>query len=485
MLAKLSTHKATAILVLCCLSGFFYQVVLDPSSLLFPDSEALLKAGANFGPLTIGQKQYWRLASAIFLHWGLLHITLNLLVLVSFGPLVEDSLGKWRYIFVFLFSALAGNLLSIYANPLNTSIGASGGIIGIIAALMVVSWLKRAGHSSRLTRPQLVFLAASLVYSFILGLTSTITDNACHLGGFLAGALAGLILTGKSSGRARLIASVPARMLALMAIVPVLFALVAARTDGDKTVKAYVEQQEGIKLLKEKKYLHGLDHLNAALALSPENPSVRQDRARALIELDQADDALKDLALVIAKRPKDYIPLMTRAGAYHKLKQDNLALEDLNKAIELAPREAILYNNRAWFKLAQQDNSALSDCNKAMELRRDLATIYDTRGLAYYLQGNYTLADRDLTLAIKKDGKDGAYYYHRALVKLALHDPQAQKDIDLAQTLTYKPEAWEPKLSDLTASESKESNSARSSDADTEKKKNSDSPTSVDASTAK
>lgn len=443
---QLSSHKATAFLALACLLAFIYQIALNPASALVPNPEALLAAGANFGPTTIGEAQYWRLLSGVFLHCGLIHIGLNMAVLISFGPKIEDLLGKWRYVFIFFYSAVIGNLLSILVNPLNTSVGASGGLMGLIAALMTASWFKRGDNSSRLTRPQLIFLAASLAYSFVLGLTSEVIDNACHLGGFLAGALAGLILTNRASGRIKLIDSPPARTIALLALVPVLFTFTAANTESNIKVKAYLEQQQGIKLLKEKKYLHGLDHLNAALALTPENPSMLQDRARALIELGQIDHALKDLENVIAQKSEDYVPLMTRASAYHKLGKEDLAVADMSAAIKLKPTDAMLYNNRAWFELAQgKIDEALCDCDKALSLKKDIATIYDTRGMAYFLKGDNVSAGKDFNTALEQNSKDGAYYYHRALVRQAQKDAGADEDLKHYRELEYRPEAWEPR----------------------------------------
>lgn len=446
---RLRSHKATLFIITACLFGFFFQLALNPSGLIAPPAEKLLASGANFAPLTIGEHQTFRLLSAIFLHCGIIHLILNLLVLVSFGPTIEEMLGRWRFIFIFFYSALMGNLLSILVNPLNTSVGASGGIMGLIAALMITSWLKR-GSSNRLNRPQLLFLGCSLIYSFILGLTSPIVDNACHLGGFLAGALSGLILTNKASGRVKIFDLTPFRTVPLLALVPVLYSLSASATEGNIKVKAYVEQQEGIKLLKEKKYLHGLEHLNNALSLTPENPSILQDRARALIELDQIKPALKDLETVIAQRPKDYIPLMARASANHKLGKDELAVADATEAIRLKPEDAMLYNNRAWFLLASgKMDAALDDCNHALKLNKSLATIYDTRGMAYLLKKDTDSAAKDFDQALKLDEHDGAYYYHRGLTRLAMGDGAGAQDMEKGRELKYKPEAWEPAGKDL------------------------------------
>ena len=86
--------------------------------------------------------EWWRLFTAAFLHGGLLHIGFNMLVLWLVGRPLESVLGHTRFVILYLLSALGGSVASYTFSPLNTvSVGASGAIFGLMAALLV------AGHS--------------------------------------------------------------------------------------------------------------------------------------------------------------------------------------------------------------------------------------------------------------------------------------------------------------------------------------------------
>ncbi|CAN5329728.1 hypothetical protein BH11CYA1_BH11CYA1_47630 [soil metagenome] len=464
------SKSATYCLAALCLAGYIAEIGMGVNW-LNPDSSSLINAGANFGPTTIGRSEYWRLLASIFLHAGIFHIALNLYALIGFGPMAETALGRWRFIFIFILSGVVGGLSSILVNPTTTSIGCSGANLGIIGALMLSSWLKRAEVSARLGRPQLILLAIFLLYSLGLGLSSTYIDNGAHLGGFVIGTLASLLLTAPHTiSKAYFFSSAPARALALVAVVPVLVAVDQKRIDNNNDVKCCIEHMDAIALLKEKKYFHGIEKLDDAHSYKPDDASVLADRARALVEIGRFDKALSDINKVIEQHPKDRLALMNKASIYHKMQQDDLAVGEMDKAIALEPKatgfmaglntvknmfsassnqeESTFYNNRAWFKLASgKIDSALDDCNQSIEKNRSSSTAFDTRSMAYYLQGKYQLADQDLASAIKRNSKDGAFYYHRTLTLIALGKvDDAKAALARYHELDYKPEAWEPKV---------------------------------------
>jgi len=413
---------------------------------LKPDGDQLINWGASFGPETIDKAEYWRLFTAIFVHAGIIHLALNLYALMGFGPMAETALGRWRFLFIFILSGIVGALSSILANPTNTSVGCSGANLGIIGAFMVSSWLKRANISVRLTRPQLVLLSVFLLYSAVLGLTSTFVDNAAHLSGFATGLLAGVFLTGKKSSRANLFNSDPAKALALTMVVPVLIACDTQRLANNTDVKSYLDHRAANVLLKQKKFLHGIELLDSALAYRPNDPSILKDRARALIEIEQYDKALEDINRVIATGGKDILPYITRARIHHLLKQEGKAVADMDEAIGKTPGDALLFNNRAWYKMAQGSyQSALVDADHSIKLK-PLDTTYDTRGMVYYFLGQYQLAGADLKEAINHNDKDGGYHYHYALILFALNKAvEGHAELKRYSELDYKPEAWEPK----------------------------------------
>ncbi len=80
--------------------------------------------------------EYWRFASAIFLHADIVHLLYNLFALLFFGIILERKIGSNRFLIVFLISGIAANIISV--NFYSSSLGASGAIYGIIGCLAIL-----------------------------------------------------------------------------------------------------------------------------------------------------------------------------------------------------------------------------------------------------------------------------------------------------------------------------------------------------------
>jgi rhomboid protease GluP len=150
--------------------------------------------GANFGPAT-QDGQWWRLFTAMFLHFGIVHLALNMWALWDVGRLVERLYGRARFTAIYLVSGVAGNLLSLVMQGNHAiSGGASGAIFSLFGALLVFLWRER----QQIDRDEFrwMFGAASVFTLLILGMGRFIPgiDNAAHFGGLVAGALLGSLL---------------------------------------------------------------------------------------------------------------------------------------------------------------------------------------------------------------------------------------------------------------------------------------------------
>jgi rhomboid protease GluP len=150
--------------------------------------------GANFGPAT-QDGQWWRLFTALFIHFGVVHLALNMWALWDVGRLVEQLYGRWRFALLYTLSGLLGNLLSLVLHG-NQAVsgGASGAIFSLYGALLVFLWRERRnvepGEFRWLFGGAVVFSTLMLGVGFVVqGI-----DNAAHGGGLLAGALLGLVL---------------------------------------------------------------------------------------------------------------------------------------------------------------------------------------------------------------------------------------------------------------------------------------------------
>jgi rhomboid protease GluP len=150
--------------------------------------------GANFGPAT-QDGEWWRLGSAMFLHFGVIHLTLNMWALWDAGQLVERMYGHARFAAIYFACGLAGNLLSLVAHKgLAVSGGASGAIFGMYGALLVFLWHERASLHPEEFRWFFWGASGFAVVTLILGHFIAGIDNAAHIGGFLTGTLGGIFL---------------------------------------------------------------------------------------------------------------------------------------------------------------------------------------------------------------------------------------------------------------------------------------------------
>ncbi len=154
--------------------------------------DVLYPLGAKWAP-AIFAGDWWRLVNPVFLHGGIWHIGMNMLALVSLGPLVEHLVGARRFLVVYIATGIASFAASTLFSPRSLSIGASGAIFGLIG--FGIGYALRAGSHMRGLRED---LTRSAIWGVILFLIPGI-DHAAHAGGFLAGMLLGLLVTGRMS----------------------------------------------------------------------------------------------------------------------------------------------------------------------------------------------------------------------------------------------------------------------------------------------
>lgn len=141
-------------------------------------------------PAFLAQHQYWRILTGAALHSGLLHVGLNCYAFYNVGRIVEMLANRAHLAIVFLLSAIGGGLLSLAFMPDNTSVGASGGIVGLIGYLLVYAFRRRQFISSEFRRSLLINVGFILIYGLML---YDVIDNFGHIGGLITGAVYGLL----------------------------------------------------------------------------------------------------------------------------------------------------------------------------------------------------------------------------------------------------------------------------------------------------
>ena len=150
-------------------------------SILSPGGRALYQLGMT-GGVAWELGWWWTLLTAIYLHGGLLHIFFNVMWIRNLGPVASDAYGPARAFVLFNISGAAGFLVSNTMSGAPT-IGASGAIFGLLAALIVYG--QKRGQS--MLTQQLWQWAIILG---ILGFVMPSVNNWAHGGGFVGGWLA-------------------------------------------------------------------------------------------------------------------------------------------------------------------------------------------------------------------------------------------------------------------------------------------------------
>ena len=158
------------------------------------DSAFMIDHGAIYAPYVLNNHQYYRLFTAMFLHFGIEHLGANMLSLWLFGERVEKELGKIDFILVYLISGFIGGcfsmLMSMITGVMATAAGASGAIFGIIGALFAIV-IKNHGVFKSMTTSRIALLIG---YSIFAGMTGQGIDNAAHIGGLIGGLIVGMLL---------------------------------------------------------------------------------------------------------------------------------------------------------------------------------------------------------------------------------------------------------------------------------------------------
>jgi membrane associated rhomboid family serine protease len=137
--------------------------------------------GSNGQFVGLAEGEWWRLLTAAFLHYGPIHLGLNMLAVWWFGRALEDALGPARYLLLYLVSGLAGSAGALIANPNAITVGASGAIFGILGAAVV------------LERQQTYVLGGSALTLIVLNLAFTFAVPGISIGGHLGGLAGGVL----------------------------------------------------------------------------------------------------------------------------------------------------------------------------------------------------------------------------------------------------------------------------------------------------
>jgi rhomboid protease GluP len=173
---------------------FLYIITaLLSQNLFYSNINVLIFLGAKVNTLII-QGEYYRLFTCMFLHGGLLHITLNMYALYAIGPFIEKAFGKVKYIIIYITSGIMASIFSFYFSN-GVSIGASGAIFGLLGASLIFSFKMK----NQVGKGFMKNIISVIVVNLIIGFSIANVDNFGHLGGLIGGIITSFLLWGVKS----------------------------------------------------------------------------------------------------------------------------------------------------------------------------------------------------------------------------------------------------------------------------------------------
>ena len=158
------------------------------SSLVGDDRSAI--AAGFVKPFFLKYHEYWRILTGAAVHGGVVHVLMNGYALLMFGRLCELLTNRAHLAIVFVLSCIGGGLLSLYFLPNSVSVGASGGIVGLLGYITVYAFRRRRFISPQFRKSLVINIGFLFVFGLIL---FDVVDNYGHLGGLIVGAVYGLI----------------------------------------------------------------------------------------------------------------------------------------------------------------------------------------------------------------------------------------------------------------------------------------------------
>ena len=158
------------------------------------DSLYILWHGGSYMPFIRDYGEYYRLFTSMFLHFGIGHLFNNMLVLIFLGDTLEGTVGKIKYLIIYLGGGLMGSFLSYYLALKNGSdtvaAGASGAVFAVIGALLYLVIVNK-GQLQEINGKRLMLMASLSIYQ---GFASANVDNAAHVGGLMGGFILAIVL---------------------------------------------------------------------------------------------------------------------------------------------------------------------------------------------------------------------------------------------------------------------------------------------------
>ena len=194
-----STARFTAWIKKKSLSGYTITlaacIVVVSAAQIFPDDP--IKAAGLVKP-AVRNGEIWRLFTATLMHANLTHFWFNFLALLHFSRIIEQTVQRAYVPLVFVLTAPVGSIFSVLFYPNSTSVGASGGLMGLLGFITIAAYFDETRYPPRYFRQMI----EAIVLVGVFGLVGfSFIDNAGHFGGLVSGLFLGWLFLRKNEQR--------------------------------------------------------------------------------------------------------------------------------------------------------------------------------------------------------------------------------------------------------------------------------------------
>jgi tetratricopeptide (TPR) repeat protein len=301
----------------------------------------------------------------MFVHFGALHIGLNMWCLWNLGRAAERLMGRFSYLLAYFGSGIFGSIASVYSSPLAVGAGASGAVFGLAGVLVSFVYLKKTPAHLQLNSNLLGSLGTFIIFNLIYSARPGVS-MAAHVGGLVMGLVVGALLpaaaASESARRTRLSVVVLLTAIALVgsavaakrlrtgvAELPSIQQLITEHKSDEALAKlqqltaqqpqlAPAQAMLASLYMSRGQYPEAITALEKANAADPGNPAYQEQLGSAYLATTQFDRAIAFFQKLVRDNPRDSRAFLGLGYAYMGLQQYDSAISEFHEAVMLDPK---------------------------------------------------------------------------------------------------------------------------------------------------
>jgi len=363
----------------------FVAMLAARVSFFAPQSDQLLRWGADYGPQTLNG-EWWRLLSSVFVHIGVVHLLLNMWCLWSLGRLAERMFGNWTFLAIYLLSGLGGSLASVLWNPSIVSAGASGAVFGVAGGLVAFWYFGKVALPRSIVKRDFASILTFVGYNLAFGFAKEGVDNAAHLGGLLVGLALGALLHRPLPAPAA-----PSRLRIGLIYAGAALILVLVGAFARKTHESLISYERGSTYLENKSIDRAIEEFNRAIASDPTFALAQHDLGLAYLRKENYEQAINAFKKCLELNPEESVREVAYYNlglAYFDLSRNEEAISAFNQSLRLNSErpKTYLYLGMA-YRRKERYEEAIAAFKHSLKLKPDLVEAQINLGVAYEADG--------------------------------------------------------------------------------------------------